>query len=43
MEVGLPWEFHGKCPMGWDGTAGIAFAMRPMEQKLISTKLKFAK
>ena len=29
-----PWEWdsHGKCPMGWDGTARIAFPMGPMGQ-----------
>ena len=32
MEMGFSWEFHGKCPMGWDGTARIAFPMEPMGQ-----------
>ena len=28
IPVGIPW----KCPMGWDGTARIAFPMGPMGQ-----------
>ena len=32
MRMGFPWESHGKCHMGWDGTARIAFPMGPMGQ-----------
>ena len=32
MEMGFSWESDGKCPMGWDGTARIAFPMGPMGQ-----------
>ena len=32
MGMGFPWESHGKCPLGWDGTARIAFPMGPMGQ-----------
>ena len=34
MGMGFPWEYYGKCPMGWDGTARIAFTVRPMRQWL---------
>ena len=27
MGMVFPWESRGKCPMGWDGTARIAFPM----------------
>ena len=27
MGMGFPWESYGKCPVEWDGTARIAFAM----------------
>ena len=29
--MGFQWELHGKCPMGWDGTARIAFPMSDNE------------
>ena len=34
MGMGLPWKSYGKCPMGWDGTARIAFPMGSMGQWL---------
>ena len=34
MGMGFPWEYYGKCPMGWDWTARIAFTVRPMRQWL---------
>ena len=34
MVMGFPWESYGKCPIGWDGTARIAFFMGPMGQWL---------
>ena len=34
MGMGFPWKSYGKCPMGWDGTARIAFSMGPMGQWL---------
>ena len=33
MGMGFPWESYGKCSMGWDGTACIAFPMGPMGQR----------
>ena len=30
MGMGFSWESYGKCPLGWDGTARIAFPMGPM-------------
>ena len=34
MGMGFPWEYYGKCHMGWDGTARTAFTVGPMRQWL---------
>ena len=31
IDKGFPWKFHGKCLVGWDGTARIAFPMNDNE------------
>ena len=36
MGMGFPWEYDGKCPMGWDGTARIAVTAGPMRLWLLN-------
>ena len=36
MGMGSPWEYYGKCPLGWDGIARIAFTVGPMKQWLLN-------
>ena len=36
MIMRFPWESYGKSPIGWDGTARIAFSMGPMGQYYIA-------
>ena len=36
MGMGFPMEYYGKCPMGWDGTAPIAFTVGSIRQWLLN-------
>ena len=35
MGMGFPWEFHGKCPMGWNGTGMNCYGMGGMRQNIM--------